>query len=162
MKEYVVGFAFNPDKTLVALIRKQRPSWQKGRLNGIGGHVEANESPWAAMAREFVEETHVVITRDRWQHYATLVSHQGGDDQSVGAVVHFYKTTMPEYLFNILEVAQPTDERVEVVLVANVVDPDNPLKVMHNLPWLILAAKQNVELPRVIETTDVRTAQVAV
>jgi hypothetical protein len=38
--EYVVGFAFDTDGR-VALIRKNRPEWQAGRLNGIGGHVEA-------------------------------------------------------------------------------------------------------------------------
>ena len=55
MTEYVVGFMFEADN--VALIAKSRPKWQKGRMNGIGGHIELDETPWEAMEREFVEET---------------------------------------------------------------------------------------------------------
>ena len=39
--EYVVGFAFDKKRENVALIQKNRPPWQKGKLNGIGGHIEA-------------------------------------------------------------------------------------------------------------------------
>ena len=39
MTEYVVGFMLSIDGEDVALIRKERPAWQKGRLNGIGGHI---------------------------------------------------------------------------------------------------------------------------
>ena len=58
MDRYVVGFLFD-DKGYVALIRKNRPEWQRGRLNGIGGHIEDGESPEAAMSREFTEEAGV-------------------------------------------------------------------------------------------------------
>lgn len=34
--KYVVGFAFDLTLTMVALIRKNRPEWQMGLLNGIG------------------------------------------------------------------------------------------------------------------------------
>ena len=37
MTKYVVGFMFSPDKQFVALIRKNRPEWQAGKLNGIAG-----------------------------------------------------------------------------------------------------------------------------
>ena len=56
MTKYVLGFAFDRDHNTV-LIRKARPAWQKGRLNGIGGHIEAGETPHDAMVREFREET---------------------------------------------------------------------------------------------------------
>ena len=54
MKKYVVGFLFQGDK--VALIQKNRPAWQKGKLNGIGGHIEENETPLSTVDREFFEE----------------------------------------------------------------------------------------------------------
>ena len=57
MKEYVVGFLFHPSLTQVTLIRKNRPGWQAGKLNGVGGKVEVGETPDQAMAREFHEET---------------------------------------------------------------------------------------------------------
>ena len=56
MNKYVVGYLFNRDTNEVCLIHKNRPHWQKGRLNGVGGHIEAGESPAAAMTREFWEE----------------------------------------------------------------------------------------------------------
>ena len=40
MERMVVGFAFTEDRRSVILIRKNRPEWQAGRLNGVGGHIE--------------------------------------------------------------------------------------------------------------------------
>jgi 8-oxo-dGTP diphosphatase len=57
MKRYVVGFCFDYNHENVLLIRKNRPDWQVGRFNGLGGKIEKGESPLAAMGREFVEET---------------------------------------------------------------------------------------------------------
>lgn len=57
MKRYVLGFCFNPAGDKVVLIRKTRPDWQAGKLNGVGGHIEKGESPIEAMKREFKEET---------------------------------------------------------------------------------------------------------
>ena len=39
--KYVVGFAFNKEKTKVLLIKKTKPDWQAGQLNGIGGKIES-------------------------------------------------------------------------------------------------------------------------
>ena len=66
MNNYVVGFAFNKDKNKVALIRKNRPEWQDGKLNGIGGHIENDESPIHAMVREFQEETGKLTDKSDW------------------------------------------------------------------------------------------------
>ena len=70
MKRYVVGFLFSEDLKNVALIRKNRPEWQKGLLNGIGGHIEIGETDQQAMAREFAEEAGVSIWD--WEHVLTL------------------------------------------------------------------------------------------
>lgn len=73
MTNYVLGFLFSPDKKRVALIRKNKPDWQRGKLNGIGGKIEPSDaSPLAAMVREFEEETGRPTSG--WQHYATLWS----------------------------------------------------------------------------------------
>ncbi|MBN2239449.1 MAG: NUDIX domain-containing protein [Dehalococcoidales bacterium] len=66
--EYVVGFLFD-GKGHVALIRKLRPEWQKGRLNGIGGHIEEGETPQEAMVREFKEEAGVEL---EWEQFALM------------------------------------------------------------------------------------------
>lgn len=79
-QEYVVGFAFDT-RARVALIQKNRPEWQAGRLNGIGGHVEPGERPGDAMVREFHEETGTRL--DGWQKFALM--------DFPGARIHFYR-----------------------------------------------------------------------
>ncbi len=55
---YVAGFLFSEDREQVVLVEKIQPEWQRGRLNGVGGKVEpTDDSPTAAMVREFEEET---------------------------------------------------------------------------------------------------------
>lgn len=80
MIEYVAGFLFSQERDYVALIHKQKPNWQKGKLNAIGGKIEAGETPHQAMVREFAEEASVEI--DEWQSFAVL---RGAD-----FIVHFF------------------------------------------------------------------------
>lgn len=53
---YVLGFIFDAPARNIALIEKKRPAWQAGLLNGIGGKIEAGETPLQAMERECREE----------------------------------------------------------------------------------------------------------
>jgi len=69
---YVLGFVFNKSRTKVALIKKNRPEWQAGKLNGIGGKIEENEACVDAMSREFLEETGYFIERNEWRHVLTM------------------------------------------------------------------------------------------
>lgn len=68
MIEYAVGFLHTDHK--VALIRKDRPQWQAGFLNGIGGKLEQFEQPHDAMVREFREEAGRFV--GPWEHFLTL------------------------------------------------------------------------------------------
>src|SRR6185312_1913393 len=70
MKNYVVGFAFNDNHVL--LIEKKRPNWQKGLLNGLGGHIEDNEHPIDAMIREFEEECGISSNNSDWEQFAIM------------------------------------------------------------------------------------------
>lgn len=58
-KHYTVGFYFTYDLSEVLLILKSKPQWQMGRLNGIGGSFELEDSGDSikCMKREFDEET---------------------------------------------------------------------------------------------------------
>jgi len=57
MKKYVVVIVFDGRLENVLLVRKMRPEWQKGLLNGPGGSVEDGESFLVASRRELSEET---------------------------------------------------------------------------------------------------------
>lgn len=80
--EYVVGFLIDPRWREVALLLKARPAWQKGLLNGIGGKVEAGETPLQAMIRECGEEASGQPVSGGWFHRVTVEFEE--------VVVHFY------------------------------------------------------------------------
>jgi 8-oxo-dGTP diphosphatase len=58
---YVLVIARNFKGGGTVLLRKTKPAWQAGRLNYPGGKIEEGESPLAAAAREFAEETGVTL-----------------------------------------------------------------------------------------------------
>ncbi len=63
----------SPDYKQVALITKNKPSWQANKLNGIGGKIESGETPSEAMAREFEEETGVITSPNEWVKFVVLI-----------------------------------------------------------------------------------------
>jgi 8-oxo-dGTP diphosphatase len=67
----VLGFAILNRQVL--LVRKRRPQWQAGLLNGLGGHVEPGESDVEAMVREFREECGVESQPHNWYRVCTMV-----------------------------------------------------------------------------------------
>ncbi len=69
---YVLGFLFRDNCFSVALIRKEKPPWQAGLLNGIGGKIEAGETELEAMVREFREESGVDTSGSGWRQYCEM------------------------------------------------------------------------------------------
>lgn len=75
-QRYVCGFAFYGDsaqESNVVLIRKIKPEWQAGKLNGVGGKIEPGETPEQAMAREFSEEAGVETLSLDWDIFARCI-----------------------------------------------------------------------------------------
>jgi 8-oxo-dGTP diphosphatase len=130
MKEYVCGFLFSrptdDEGQKVVLIRKNRPEWQAGRLNGVGGKFEEDIDPsfQSAMVREFHEETGVLVHYDEW----TLFCVYGGVSNGERYRVYFFKAS-PEVF---PQVTSKTDEDVEIVYTRVL-----PSDVIFNLNWLI-------------------------
>ena len=123
--EYVCGFLFNMDRTRVALIRKNRPNWQAGFLNGIGGHIENDEPPIFAMTREFFEETGYKTRVYDWHKLITLT-----EARKTWSVNFFYCISNSD---DLSELKTMTDEEVVIIDVKNL----NNEKVIDNLKWLI-------------------------
>jgi 8-oxo-dGTP diphosphatase len=65
--KYVLGLAFDMERTTLAVIEKKTgPACNVGKLNGVGGKVEAGEDYLGAMEREFLEETGVLVPALDW------------------------------------------------------------------------------------------------
>lgn len=54
--EYTLAFIFDDTLSEVLLIKKTKPDWQAGYLNGIGGKREHNETTTDCIIREVYEE----------------------------------------------------------------------------------------------------------
>lgn len=120
----VVGFLFSEDAKRVVLIKKNRPEWQKGYYNGIGGHVMHGEHFSGAMEREFAEEAGMKVYG--WRHFVTLKNKE--------VEIYFYNA-----FGDVDKAISCTDEKIIVFDVLNL-----PMKeVIYNLNWLIPLALDN-------------------
>lgn len=123
---YVVGFCFNSGLSQIILIEKNKPEWQKGYLNGVGGKIEGKETPIKAMVREFEEETGISTSPTQWNQYFIIE----GEDW---IVYFFYRISGWVCL---TDKTFPNKPGQEIVSIYNVRDLFQ-LKVIPNLRWLI-------------------------
>ncbi len=121
---YTLVVARAPGSRRALAVRKRRPSWQAGRLNFPGGHIEAGETPRECVARELREETGVEAPLEAFRPVAH-VCRPGGFEMYVFALEH------PD-----VERAQAlTDEPLEFVHVDTLsAMPMN--EALENLCWL--------------------------
>ena len=124
MTHYVAGFLFDATYTSVALVKKNRPEWQAGKLNAIGGKIEFPETPLQAMQREFQEETGVRIIA--WDNFCILT----GKDFTV----FFFVSSVYQPVLS--KCRTVTDEEIVLhdVNWCNVTKPD---KFISNIRWLM-------------------------
>jgi 8-oxo-dGTP diphosphatase len=141
VKNYVVGFAFRNNGKEIALIRKNRPEWQQGLLNGVGGKIEPMESCVRAVAREFAEEAGRVVSFEDWRLFARIT------DYEQTWAVYFFVTFCVDWTIT------RTDEEVVWVKVKDVIRGKIP--TVPNLRWLVPLARDpqlgytsSVEAPR--------------
>lgn len=138
---YVTGFLFatTPRLRWVALILKNRPAWQAGLLNGIGGKVEPEDgSLEAAMVREFREESGIASFVTDWHRFALVVSKRSR--------VHFFRADlgdvpMPTELPS-LRGKDDTDEPCSWHPLNTLTLPPMPELVIPSLRFLIPLAEQ--------------------
>jgi 8-oxo-dGTP pyrophosphatase MutT (NUDIX family) len=139
MRKYVAGFLIKGDSVL--LVRKNRPQWQVGLLNGIGGEIDGEEHPDTAMEREFQEETGRLFTG--WQGFAS--------ETGPGYMVYFYRMWIPtNYQWSV-----PLANDVGEVLMWYPLDTKEP--AIGNLSWLLPLARDPREIVVIAKTSsDIR------
>lgn len=148
MKKYTVGFLFDDEGKSVLLIRKTHPQWQAGKLNGIGGKLEQDETPLDCMNREGIEEAG--LDGVTWKRFCVISSAHVYDPahDKDGWRVHFFYAFSTK-AFHLA--GSTTDEEIVRVPVAEL----NAYLTIPNLRWLIPMALSMVydraELFEVIE-----------
>ncbi|MES2112322.1 MAG: NUDIX domain-containing protein [Bacteroidota bacterium] len=131
MVNYVCGFYFDHTLARVVLIWKEKPKWQAGKLNGVGGKIEACESPLLAMRREFNEECG--IDHEEWNDLIVIAGH---DWQ-----VYFFYATGKANEFEYAE-TQETEEIAKIDI-----DKLDDYPHISNLRWLIPMALYKMKFP---------------
>ena len=128
---YVLALLFTPDARRVVLMRKERPAWQAGRVNALGGKLLPGESAAEAASREVREEAAARVPVGAWHELVVWRD--------------------PVYRMHVLSAFHPaadgarTAEDQEVFL-ADV--DDLPAACIENLRWLVpLALDRDVALP---------------
>lgn len=129
MKTFVCGFAFNNGGSKVLLIEKNRPAFQKGKLNGIGGKIEEGETIHSAMVREFKEETGLETRESYWFLFCSLNVNARQSHYNEEVIIHF----LGMYTDKIWQAMAMTDEQIHLVDTAMV----PKVSVIPNLNWLI-------------------------
>lgn len=125
--DQVLGFAFSLHGRLVLLIRKNRPGWQAGKLNGVGGKIEPGELADEAMVREFREETGIESQSGLWRKFLRYSANDHG------TIIHCYATRS----LDLTRARSLTDEEVAIHRVGQV--PESP--AVPSLAWLLPMAR---------------------
>lgn len=140
-KPYVAGFAFDKSLENVLMIRKTKPEWQAGLLNGIGGKIESyDHDVWAAQSREFWEETGLIVPPLRWYKFDLEVF-----DHSV---IHWFYAAGVD----LAGARKTTEEEPVIVPVRDLVSYERT-DAIYNIHYLLskaltFAHRPDVELPK--------------
>lgn len=139
--DYVAGFVFNEARTKVVLIKKLKPEWQAGFLNGVGGKMEEQDKGVShiAMSREFKEEAGVYVKHLGWDKFCTLVGDFGN--------VHFFRL-FDNYAF--LHAETTEEEEIVKIYLSNL----TIIKTIPNLQWLIPMALEDIIHKATVEVSS--------
>lgn len=126
---FVAGFLIcneyhgDPARSTFLLVRKEKPDWQRGLWNAVGGKLERGELVKNAMAREFVEETGIT-QKLNWDRFCIEEGHT--------YIVHFFRS----FLDTIPEVP-PENDAGELLAWHDLAGIRSRSDLVGNLHWLI-------------------------
>jgi len=135
-EHYVLGFLFDKNNKKVLLQQASCP-WMQNRWNGIGGHIEEEETPHEAMKRESEEEIGFGKYFN-WKHQMTMIC--------PGGTVFIFSTSLQT--FSIL--TKKDTKQITAIFSIN----ELPKYRMNNIDWMINLCIENPTYPPVIETEN--------
>lgn len=126
-------------RDMVLLVRKNHPTWQSGRWNGIGGRQEQDEPIGQTAEREWLEETGLPVPE--LSEFLIL------EDRQV--VVHFFRGTLSSDTFPHPDVVDWTNDRGESLVwhplhVGTMPAWADPSRSIDNLCWLVPMAMSDL------------------
>ena len=131
MQTYVDGAMFSEDFKKIVLVKKNKPTWQFGKLNFVGGKIEEYENCFEAMTREFFEETGLNIHENLWDFKITITSQYW--------TVYFFRA-----VGDVTQVKTMESEEIVVVDVAEL----PKLNTVDNVKWITpLLLDANIRFP---------------
>lgn len=133
---YVNGFCFNESGSRLLLLEKERPEWQKGLLNGIGGEMEkGGQTASEAMVRKFKEEAGVETKSEEWELFCKVLF---GDEDSPSCI--FFFRLFSDSAHAIAETQ--TDEEIQDLSFQSVTQNDYIVdSLVPDLRWIIPLAE---------------------
>lgn len=139
MKKYVAGFLFDNDRKNVILIRKNRPEYQAGKLNAVGGKFELTDKTiFLSIEREYAEEAGAKVVG--WDNFCVL------RNQILDYEVYFFRA------FNTKAFNESKTMESETIMQVGVTDAICRTDSMPNLCWLIpMALDSSVRYATVID-----------
>lgn len=143
--DYVIGFAMHEDSPQhMLMVEKNRPQWQAGKWNGIGGKVEPSDlSIYDAVSREFEEEAGIKTDWSDWTFIAVM--HWEDDIMGGQANVYVLKTHLAQNKY--MSFRTVTDEKI---LSVNTDDDFWKLKCVSNLKFLVPLVRFGEEFSAVV------------
>jgi len=120
-QRFVSVLLFDGHGEEVALLRKQRPDFLKGKLMPIGGKIEENETPTQAILRELREEANLNLEEKDLVNFAFL----RGDSFDISFYYNFSDS--------IFRIESLTDEKIDRFYVTFL----ETLDVGPDVSWLI-------------------------
>jgi 8-oxo-dGTP diphosphatase len=139
VKHYCLGFVFDEELEHVVLLEKNRPPWQAGKVNGVGGHVQPGESYLESMRREFREEAGADIPEVQWVAFCgmtgTAPEVERPDCENLDWTCMCFAARLKLSDFDC--VVTKTDEQIVLVEVTNL---DTEMVPIDNVRWMIPAA----------------------
>lgn len=133
---------FSEDKSKVLLILKDRPKWQKGKLNGIGGKFDPSQdhiSHRHCQMREFEEETGIKTEMTDWEVFA-IISGQETENKTGTELGSFFRIyCYRAFSDKIFKFNQPESEHPVIIDLLNPESEDYIVyqPILPNVNWLI-------------------------
>jgi ADP-ribose pyrophosphatase YjhB (NUDIX family) len=124
MERYVSTVILSEDLQHIVTIRKNKPAHIAGKLNAVGGHIEAGEALFEAAVNKIKKETNLVVDK----RHLKLIGNLSDADYTWDIAA--FVATMP--FDEIMKAKSVTDEPVEIWLVSKLLaEPTVDIDFMH-------------------------------